>query len=80
MDDDRTADLLRTLLERIRTQATAALSALDRSEETRAAQWECSHCGHRKHFTKPVTVEATAGSPCPKCAGTSYQPVITARR
>jgi Zn finger protein HypA/HybF involved in hydrogenase expression len=80
VDDDRTAQLLRTLLERIRTEADAALAALARSEEPRSVQWQCTHCGHRKHFTKPVTIDATIGSACPKCRGTAYQPVSPTRR
>jgi len=79
MEDERTEDLLRTLLQRIRTEADAALSALDRSEQPRAAQWQCTRCGRRKHFTKPVTADATSGSPCPKCGGNSYRPVTVTR-
>jgi len=75
MNDERTAELLRTLLQRIRTEADAALTALSRSEQPHAVQWQCTRCGHRKHFTKRVTVDATSGSPCPKCGGNIYQPV-----
>jgi hypothetical protein len=75
MDDAQTAALLRSILERIRTQADAGLASLNHARQIRAIQWRCAGCGHRKHFTKPVGVDATIGSPCPKCHGTSYEPV-----
>ena len=78
MEDPRTAELLRSILERIRVQADAGLASLAHADQPRAVQWRCASCGHRKHFTKPVTVDATVGSPCPKCHGALYEPVSNA--
>jgi Zn finger protein HypA/HybF involved in hydrogenase expression len=65
---------LRQALEQIRDQAIAALRQLESSDQDlRRLSWQCTGCGHRKHFTRPVSVEIA--TPCPKCGGSNFAPI-----
>lgn len=61
------------MLETIRECANYALQQLASVEEVKALRWRCSGCGHTKNFTRKVPAEVA--SPCPKCKGTTFQPL-----
>jgi hypothetical protein len=67
----QTSNHLRDLLEKIKDDAQRALALLPSEPELRSLGWECTACGHVKHFTRPVT--AAVADPCPKCNGDSFR-------
>jgi hypothetical protein len=66
----RTTKHLRDLLEKIKGDAQRALALLPSESDLRSLGWECTPCGHVKHFTRPVT--AAAEQRCSKCKGDSF--------
>jgi len=63
----QTTNHLRDLLEKIKGDAQRALALLSNGDELRSLGWQCTGCGHVKHFTRPVT--AAVADRCPKCKG-----------
>lgn len=61
---------LRTILETIRENTQHALTLLGDAEDERSLRWQCTQCGHVKHFTRPVPGDVAR--PCPKCGGQSF--------
>jgi hypothetical protein len=62
---------IKEILETIRDEAQRALALLGHTEQQRSLGWKCAHCGHVKHFTRPVPAEVAP--PCPKCNGKTFE-------
>jgi len=68
-----TSSDLRTILEKIRHDTDKALALIADAQEQRALAWTCVSCGHVKHFTRAVTLEAVAR--CPRCKSDQFRPL-----
>jgi hypothetical protein len=60
---DPAVKTLKAALEAIRDIAANALNQVGQSQGERSLRWKCKACQYVKHFTKPVPLEAAAGTP-----------------
>jgi len=70
---DSALNTLIVALKAIRDHADSALRKIEQSARHRSLAWKCAACGNIKHFTRPAPADVAV--PCPKCGGTTFDPV-----
>jgi predicted Zn-ribbon and HTH transcriptional regulator len=61
-------------LRSIRDRVDSVLKQIEGPQEQCSMRWKCKECRYTKHFTRPVTLEATGR--CPRCKSTEFRPVV----